>query len=121
MAPIKPHAPMTGGLLPKNGSLADARNTQTARSLDNRYPSSAPGTKPLDQIITRATSGIDSSPGTLIDESRGLTGPKPIIGKGQLTTAMKEFQTKSPITSALSKKLADQSQAAAIRDIQNRK
>jgi hypothetical protein len=89
--PIKKGAPMGPGLLPAKGSISSAANTLTARSSTNRNPSFVPGSRPLDQITGKATSGLDSSADTLIDESKGLLSMTPLKG---MTTAASELKRK---------------------------
>jgi hypothetical protein len=62
--PIKKHAPMGPGLLKSSGALSSAENSMTHRSQVNRYPSSAPGSRPLDQIPVKIT-GTEMPPGLL--------------------------------------------------------
>jgi hypothetical protein len=82
---------MSGGILKANGSLSSADNSLTHRSQFNRYPSSAPGSKPLDGISVRATSGVDSSAGTEMPD--GLLGMNSLAGNGT-TTAASELKRK---------------------------
>jgi hypothetical protein len=76
---------MGPGLLRPNGPLSSAENSLTHRSGTNRNPSSAPGSRPLDGVIGKATNGIDSSAGTLQPE--GILSMTPIAGAGQTTAS----------------------------------
>jgi hypothetical protein len=76
---------MGPGILKQSGSLAGPENTLTARSSTNRNPSFVPGSRPLDQITGKATSGIDSSAGT--EMGPGLLSERPLVGKGPTTAS----------------------------------
>jgi hypothetical protein len=69
---------MGPGLLKPNGPLSSAENSMTHRSQVNRYPSSAPGSRPLDQIPVKIT-------GTEMPD--GLLSDRPLVGKGPTTAS----------------------------------